>query len=220
MCLGACKSGKEQEEIHAWVRECADKAVTLVKDNRNLLPLSPEKTKRIYLNVIESDVTNNSAFAADIKKRLQAEGFHVTLRKRKYSFDPKKITLDNMTPAVDKALGEVMCDTDQFVSRYDMAVIVVNIQTASNATVARVNWNVLFGMGNDLPWYSGEMPLVAVSVNNPYHLLDIPMAHTYINTYSDNPETIDALFEKLMGRSRFLGRSPVDAFCGREDTKI
>lgn len=205
-------------QTKAWTVNCADQAVTLVKDENHLLPLSPAKTKRIYLNVIENVPDNRSPFAMDIKKRLEKEGFRVTLRRRKYAFDPAGLTLEKITPAVNKALAEAMCNTEQFVSRYDMAMIVLNLQTASNATVVRVNWNVLFGMGNDLPWYAGELPLVAISVCNPYHLLDIPMAHTYINAYTPNPETLDAVFDKLMGRSEFRGCSPVDPFCGKLDT--
>lgn len=202
-----------------WVRECADEAITLVKNENGIIPLSPEKTKRIYLNVIENVADNRSPFAKDIKKRLEREGFKVTLRKRKYPFDPSALTLEKITPAVNKALEEVMCNTEQFVKQYDMAVLVLNMQTASNATVVRVNWNVLFGMGNDLPWYAGEMPLLAVSTCNPYHLLDVPMAHAYINAYTPNEATLDALFDKIMGRSAFKGRSPIDPFCGKIDTK-
>ena len=204
----------------SWVNDCADQAVTLVKDDRDLLPLSPKKTKRIYLNVIENTVDNRSPFAQEIKRRLQREGFSVTLRKRKYPFDPAALTLEKITPAVNKALEETMCNTEQFVGKYDLAMIVLNMQTASNATVVRVNWNVLFGMGNDLPWYSGEMPLVAVSFCNPYHLLDVPMAHAYINAYTNNQATLDAVFDKLMGRSAFYGKSPVDPFCGKLDTRL
>ena len=220
--FSVCESKERlfSETKEKWVCECADKAVTLVKDNRKLLPLSPEKTKRIYLNVIENTADNRSPFASDIKARLAREGFKVTLRRRKYAFDPNALTLEKITPAVDKALKEAMCNTEQFVSKYDLCLIVLNMQTASNATVVRVNWNVLFGMGNDLPWYAGELPLVAVSVNNPYHLLDIPMAHAYINAYTNNAATLDAVFEKLMGRSEFKGVSPVDAFCGKEDTRL
>ena len=209
-----------KEEVAGWRRQVADEAVTLVKDKRGLLPLSADKTKRIYLNVIEDDVKNESPFALDMKKRFEREGFAVTLRKRAYNFDPKSITLENITPEVNEALEETMCSTEDFVKNYDMAVLILNLQTASNATVVRVNWNVIFGMGNDLPWYAGEMPLVVVSVNNPYHLLDIPMAHTYINTYTNNEETLDALMDKLMGRSAFKGVSPVDAFCGKGDTRL
>lgn len=154
-----------------------------------------------------------------IQRRLEREGFKVTLRKRKYDFDPANLTLETITPEVNEALKETMCTTDEFVNNYDFAMIVLDMKTASNATVVRVNWNVLFGMGNDIPWYAGEMPLVVVSVNNPYHLLDIPMAHVYVNAYSDNAETLDAVFDKLMGKSEFKGISPVDAFCGKIDAR-
>lgn len=203
-----------------WAKECADNAVTLVKDNKKLLPLTPEKYRRIYLNVIENVADNSSPFAQNMAERFKKEGFEVTLRKRRYNFDPAQLTLETITPEVDEALKEVMCDTASFVSKYDMAVIILNIRTASNATVLRVNWNVLFGMGNDIPWYSGEMPLVAISFSNPYHLLDIPMAHAYVNAYTETAATIDAVFDKITGRSPFKGTSPVDPFCGKKDTKI
>ena len=61
---------------------------------------------------------------------------------------------------------------------------------------------------------------LVVSTANPYHLLDIPMADVYVNSYSSNKETIDATFEKLMGRSEFKGISPVDAFCNHEDCRV
>ena len=217
----AAKTSSLSPEItKTWVRNVADRAVTLVKDDRDLLPISPEKTKRIFLNVIENKEDNRSPFAREIKKRLQREGFEVTLYRRKYSFDAASLTLEKITPTVKKRLDEILCNTEQFVGKYDLALIVLNLKTASNATVVRINWSVLFGMGNDLPWYSGEMPLVAVSFCNPYHLLDIPMAHAYINAYSDNEATLDAAFDKLMGRSAFYGKSPVDPFCGKLDTRL
>jgi len=209
-----------EPETKQWVAECADKSVTLVKDNINLLPLSPQKHKRVYLNVIENYVTNRSSFAKDIKKRLEKEGFIVELRKRKLDFNPNLMMKGIVTPTIIKVMKEVMSSTDDFVSKYDMAMIVVNMETVSNATVVRIDWKVMFGLGNDIPWYAGEMPLLVVSTANPYHLLDIPMAHTYINAYTGNKETLDAVFDKIMGRSQFKGLSPVDPFCGHEDCKV
>ena len=205
-------------ETREWVKECADHAVTLVKD-QGVLPLSPEKTKRIYLNVIEMDVKNNSPFALGIKSRLEKEGFDVTLRQRELHLDPEDFLSGNPSEDTLRVMSEISATTESFVSQYDLTFILINIPTVSNATTVRINWAVLYGLGNDIPWYSGEMPVVAVSTANPYHLLDIPMAHTFINAYSSNPETLDAVFEKLMGRSEFKGKSPVDAFCGHEDTK-
>jgi len=203
-----------------WVLDCADQAVTLVKDRRGLLPISPEKTPRVYLNVMENYVANQSELGREWKKRLEKEGFSVELRKRKLDLNPNLLTKGVITPTLIKVMKEIMANTDSFVSKYDMCVIVLHMETVSNATVVRVNWKVMFGLGNDIPWYAGEMPLLVVSTANPYHLLDIPMAHAYINAYTGNPATLDAVFDKLMGRSVFKGISPVDPFCGHEDCRL
>ena len=63
------------------------------------------------------------------------------------------------------------------------------------------------------------MRTVFISTENPYHLLDVPMVRTYINTYGLNEFTLPLLVDKLVGRSAFKGVSPVDAFCGRWDTR-
>ena len=203
-----------------WVNECADKSVTLVKNKQSVLPLSVSKTKRIYLNVIEGKVNEPSPFSLNIKHRLEKEGFQVTLRKRKMDINPAEIFSDNPSPEFLAVMGEIMGDTDSFVSQYDLAMILLNLEAVSNVTTIRVNWEMLYGLGNDIPWYAGELPLVVVSTANPYHLLDIPMAHAYINAYTGSPVILDAVFEKMMGRSEFKGISPVDPFCGNEDCAL
>jgi beta-N-acetylhexosaminidase len=207
-------------ETKKWVLDCADKCVTLVKDNKKLLPLSPSKHKRVYLNVIENYVENNSKLGKDLKARLEKEGFEVTLRKRKLDINPNLLMRGIATPDLIKVMKEVMATTDSFVSKHDMCMIALNMETVSNATVVRVNWRVMFGLGNDIPWYAGEMPLIAVSFANPYHLLDIPMADVYVNSYTATKEVLDATFDKLMGRSELKGISPVDPFCGHEDCRL
>lgn len=208
-----------QPLFQEWTKQCADEAPTLVKDH-GILPLSPEKTKRIYLNVIENEVNDKSAFAQDMVRRLEAEGFTVELRKREMKINMEEMVQGIMSPDAIRVMGEIMATTESFTSQYDLAMIVLNMPTESNATVVRVKWNVFAGLGNDIPWYAGEMPLVVVSFANPYHLLDIPMADVYVNAYTDNPETRKAVIHKLMGRSEFKGVSPVDAFCGHEDCRI
>jgi beta-N-acetylhexosaminidase len=74
-------------------------------------------------------------------------------------------------------------------------------------------------MGDDSPWFASEIPTVFISQANPYHLLDVPMVHTYVNVYTNNEFVLESLMHKIMGRSEFKGKSPVDAFCGREDTR-
>ena len=75
-------------------------------------------------------------------------------------------------------------------------------------------------MGANVPVYVESLPTVFISVENPYHLLDVPRVKTYINAYASTDTVLEALVEKLMGRSPFKGTSPVDPFCGRWDTRL
>ena len=70
-----------------------------------------------------------------------------------------------------------------------------------------------------MPWFVSERPVIFISLANPYHLVDVPMVKTYINAYSNSEYVIKSVVEKLMGRSEFVGKSPVDAFCGKEYLK-
>ncbi len=52
------------------------------------------------------------------------------------------------------------------------------------------------------------------------HLIDVPRVRTLINTYASADIVLDALVDKLMGRSEFKGKNPVDPFCGMWDTRL
>jgi beta-N-acetylhexosaminidase len=70
------------------------------------------------------------------------------------------------------------------------------------------------------PNFIHSVPTIFISIENPYHLIDVPRVKTYINTYNPNDLTIEMLNEKLMGRSAFQGISPVDPFCGLWDARL
>jgi beta-N-acetylhexosaminidase len=131
---------------------------------------------------------------------MEAEGFEVT-RYQEEVFDFEKFTH--------------METVEEFRSKYDLVIYLGNVETASNKTTARLNWFTLFGMGNNIPWFVKVVPTLFISLQNPYHLLDVPMIRTYINAYSNHDGMIDAVVEKIMGRSPFTGVSPVDPFCGK-----
>ncbi|MCD7814283.1 MAG: glycoside hydrolase family 3 protein, partial [Lachnospiraceae bacterium] len=69
------------EEHRKQTRECADEAVTLVKDTQSLLPISPEKYKKIRLYLLEDRVgggfKDGEGAAGSIKAKLEKEGFEV-----------------------------------------------------------------------------------------------------------------------------------------------
>lgn len=186
-------------EHEAWARECAEEGVTLVKDTQNLLPLDQVKHRRILLEIM-GEFPSKERTIGKFESLLQKEGFEVI-----------KYMPEDFTKPLDT--------TSEFRKKYDLAIYIGNIETASNKTVSRLDWYTFFGQGNNVPWFAKEIPVIFVSVGNPYHLLDVPMIPTYINGYYNSEYVIEAVVEKLMGRSQFKGKSPVDAFCGREDTR-
>lgn len=179
----------------AWAKECADMGVTLVKDTEDILPLDVKCHKRVLLEII-GDFASNGRVQEQFVELLAKEGFEITLYEPE---TPENIFLD----------GAV----ERFREKYDLVLYIGNIENASNKTVARIQWHTLFGAGNNLPWFARELPTVFVSVGNPYHLFDVPMVPAYINGYCHSPYVIEAIVDKLMGRSEFKGISPVDPFC-------
>lgn len=182
-----------------WAKECADEGVTLIKDTQNLLPIHPDRQKRILLEIM-GDFPSNERVCGSFLEKLEAAGFEVTV----YKPEGFEVMEDSVT---------------EFKKRYDLILYVANIETASNKTVSRLNWHTMFGLGNNMPWMVYELPVMFVSVGNPYHLLDAPMVKTYINGYCNSEYVIHAVVEKILGKSTFKGESPVDAFCGKEDLK-
>lgn len=200
-----------------WAKEVADKAVTLVKDTQDLLPISSAKFKRVYLNVIQKDMSPENAYVQSWKALFEKEGFEVTVRNRVTTID----VMDMMNPETmsdeKRALmHEMYRAVEEMKQDYDLYVYVVNMENASNNTTLRLNWNVAFGLGDDAPWLASEIPVMMISTAYPYHMFDAPMIPTFINAYSGTPDFCEAIMEKIMGRSEFKGISPVDPFCGKE----
>ena len=197
-------------EHRAWARECADKAVTLVKDTQHILPLSPEKHKRILLYILGDtggymDDTGGGAASSQFVKLLQESGFNVT------KFDYSQAG-ENMWARRESS------PITQLKENYDLVLYFASLKTASNQTIVRINWAQ--PMGLDTPKYVKDIPTVFVSVDNPYHLQDVPMVKTFVNGYSSNEYVVEAVVEKMLGKSPFKGINPVDPFCGYWDATL
>ena len=185
--------------------EVADCSIALVKNKQNILPLDRAKIKNILVYDIESGenaigYARSSGVFEQIKPLLEREGFSVT---RFVPNEGKEGRTAKYAETVDK---------------YDLILYLCNLATKSNQTTVRIEW--LNPMGVNVPRFVKSVPTVFVSTENPYHLLDVPMVKTYVNTYGMNDYTVKYLVEKLLGRSEFKANEPVDAFCGRWDTRI
>jgi beta-N-acetylhexosaminidase len=182
----------------------ADGSITLVKDVRGTLPIDPARDRRVlFYDLHEGKGFFDSADrGADrlFVELLEAEGFEVT------RFVPPDMWSADSPP------------TSETTERYDLIIYLARLATKSNQTAVRIEWAQ--PMGSNVPIYVASVPTVFISVENPYHLLDVPRVPVYINTYNSSDRTIRALVEKLLGRSPFRGSSPVDPFCGRWDARL
>lgn len=188
------------EEHLQWARECADKSVTLVKDTQNLLPINPQKHRRVLYEIM-GECESESRVTKRFFERMEAEGFEMIPYEKEYFDFSKPMKFESVT---------------EFRAKYDLVIYIGNVENASNKTINRLNWHAPYGAGNNIPWFVEVVPTMFISLQNPYHLLDVPMVKTYINAYSNHDAVIDAVVDKILGKSEFKGTSPVDPFCGKK----
>ena len=191
------------EEHKQWAKEVADQSVTLVKEEKGVLPLDPSKKRVLYCPIEAEQGVAYSVKAGvcdHVKQMLEKEGFEVT------TFVPAPM-FEGKTPR-----------QDEVTKNYDYIIYLANMSTKSNQTTVRIEWQQ--PMGANCPHYVNSVPTIFISVENPYHLLDVPRVKTFINTYNSNDDVLEALMDKLMGRSEFKGKNPVDPFCGKWDTRL
>ena len=209
-----------KSEHRAWSLEVADRAVTLVHDRQALLPVSPAKYRRVYLNVIQKSDDVNDPLVLAWKKAFEDEGFEVSVRDRRVTIEPSDFDTPKLAPEKAALMGELYRGVEDTRKCYDLYVYICNMQNASNNTTLRLNWNVVFGLGDDAPWLTAEVPVMMIGLGYPYHLFDAPMVETFINAYSNEPQYRSAVMDKIMGRSEFKGVSPVDPYCGKDYLKF
>ena len=200
--------------------------LTLVKyKDEGVLPLSPEKTKRIMIVHIKGAEGPMAALAAmamgggmsrktpaeKLRDRLIEKGFDAfiyvsPLEKIKAQIAAGEKPNLNVYFAGKHAIADFVAQQDLVISLFDVA-----------------NGHPVFGLakgGGEIPWYVHELPVVGISVNKPTMLADAPMLRTYINCYDSNDDTMDALVDALVtGPDAFKGIDPIDSFCGMWDTR-
>ena len=212
-------------EFKAYSAEVSKDSVTLVKYlDEGVLPLNPEKTKRIMIVPIKGC---DGPMAAIMKlfgagggkspeeklcERLQAKGFDAFIYESPLAKIQKQIAAgEKVTANMYFAGKNAIAD---FTSKQDLVISLFNVSAGHPA----------FGVskgGGEIPWYVHEQPVIGVSVNLPTMLADAPMLRTYINTYDSRDETMDALVEALIaGPEAFKGTDPIDSFCGMWDTRV
>ncbi len=214
-----------KEEYKKASEAISKDAITLVKyKDKDVLPLSPSKYKRVMIVYIKGAAGPMDALmkmmmgggkknpAEELKDRLIEKGFDAFIYESPLDKMNAQIAAGEK-PSLNLYFAGKNAIKD-FVSGQDLIITLCDVMTGRPS----------FGMskgGGEIPWYVFETPVVAISVNAPTMLADIPQVRTYINAYDSKPSTLDALVDNLLtGPDAFKGQDPIDSFCGMWDTKI
>jgi beta-N-acetylhexosaminidase len=203
-------------EHHAIAATIADKTVTLVKDTQNNLPLRPETHKRIRLYGVsgQADFTgvDPGGYLTIARDELEKAGFEVHVFK---------------DAAQRRAEGEegvyfhtVMADEANaaYPEKYDAAIVFANVAGFAQEASVRIRWST--PMAAEIPWYVTEVPTVFVSLNQPNHLIDVPMVKTMVHAHNPSREAIHAAVEKITGASEFQGTFNDNVWCDTWGTRL
>ena len=217
----------QNPEFKAVAPAISKDCLTLVKyKDEGILPLSPEKTKRIMIVNIKGPESPMGKLAAMAMgggagrkspaerfcEKLCAKGFDAFIYESPLDKMMKEVAAGkpfnlNLYFAGKNAIADFVSGMDMVISFFDVG-----------------NGHPVFGMskgGGEIPWYVHEIPVVGISVNKPTMLADAPMLRTYINTYDSNEDTMNALVDALLsGPEAFKGSDPIDSYCGLWDTHM
>lgn len=167
---------------------------TLVKDVKNLLPLSPAKTKRVLVysgGVVLPFVPH--PLPLSLPERLDKEGFEVTVYTPGMEVNPKN---------------------------FDLVLYLFGEETLLTRSRIFLDWirltGSVFGAMSRL-WH--DVPTLMISFGYPYYLYDAPRVPAYVNAYGTSESMQAAVLECIMGRSAFSGTSPIDPFVGSDQAK-
>ncbi|GAA3273154.1 glycosyl hydrolase [Paenarthrobacter aurescens] len=196
--------------------EVAEKTVTLVKDTAGNLPISAQTHPRIRLYGISggADFTRADplAYLDTVREELEAAGFEVSVFKTAEQREGAgESGMNFMRVLSEEATGD-------YAERYDAAFVFANVKGFAQEASIRIKWSS--PMAAEIPWYATEVPTVFVSLNQPNHLIDVPMVRTVIHAHAATREAIRATIQKIQGKSEFQGTFNQNVFCDSFDTRL
>ena len=198
-------------------KDVADAAITLVKNKQpEVLPISAEKFKRILVIPIGAAPSPFAALTGDAGGH-PADKMVEKLRERGYEADRYESQLDKVKGKSNEEIREILANAyagkspiSDLTDNYDMVLSVANVIGIGQA-IERPYWPGTKGT-LDMPWYVHELPTVLVSTASPNLLPDMPQVKTFITAFDDKDYTLDAVLDKMEGKSEFKGKPNIEMF--------
>ncbi|MFZ9010143.1 MAG: glycoside hydrolase family 3 protein, partial [bacterium] len=183
---------RDRAADEAFAKELHQRVPTLVKDTQNLLPISPEKHRRVLIisgGIVDPFQPNPIPF--QLPEMMQEKGFEVSVYRAGEEVDP---------------------------SAYDLLLYLFGEETLLTRNHIFIDWlKLMGGFRFSMQRFWHEVPTAMISFGYPYHLYDAPRVPTYINAYSTTEQMQSAVLNALLGETPWQGTSPVDPFCELED---
>ena len=187
----------DKSELSAVAQKIADKSITVVRDEKNIIPTNIKRGDKILAVIVAEPFWHGEVKISDYEPfKEQAESYGATVD---FLINPKH-----------KTIKEVMFD-------YNLLVVLCDMSSKNyHGGSLRVGWY------NAMTFWRGyilEHPkMIFVSLGDPYKLFDYPYLKEYINAYSNTAESQKAALKVISGEIPATGKNPVslEGFFKRE----
>ena len=180
------KSEEVTDKTREINMEIARKAVTLIRDRDNMLPLNKGKIKNVAI-ICSAHIDSFFSALNVLKNEFETRGAKVHMQRRLTGFDEIKKIADE----------------------YDLIIYAAYV-----AGHQPMGGPFLFGEECATYFYAytaGREKSIGVSFGYPYIHYDImENADTFVNAYGKSPELMKAFVEGIYGEIPFVGESPVN----------
>jgi beta-N-acetylhexosaminidase len=170
------------EERTKQSREDAARAITVLKNERGLLPLKQDKPTL----VIEYGPAHGTTWMPGIAQPGQIRGLGDKLGADTYVLEHLDLSEDELEEIVEEAKGKTV------------------IAITSEAKESPFQQRLIQALSDAVE------DLIVIAMRGPYDIGAFPYIHTYVCSYGFNPAHMDALVKVLTGQVSPQGRLPVD----------
>ncbi len=170
------------EARRQMAREDAVRAITVLKNERRLLPLKPGRP----VMVIEYGPAHGTTWMPGIAQPGQIRGLGERLGARTYVLEYLDVSDEEIREICEQGRGHVV------------------IAITSEAQESDFQQRLVKALWENID------DLVVIAMRGPYDIQAFPYVHTYVASYGFNPAHQDALVKVLTGEVKPQGKLPVD----------
>ena len=174
------------QESNALAQQIADESITLVKDNRNILPLKSKNGKTLLINLSDGNSNINAGYFSEQMKYTNANTDEVN-----YFSEISSNELNGLISKADQydvVIAAIYAKVRYGTGKISMLPSQVQLLNSLNST------------GNKL---------IVISFGNPYLLKEFPEINNYICAYGDADVSVKAAIKAIYGDITFKGKLPV-----------